>query len=334
LQGTQLLYSNDVLLAARSRRFVRLRNSQNTTNFKIDVVTNVSKAFYDILLTQEQLRILDEAIVRQEKQLKDAFAQYEVGITDKIDYKRATISVKNAYAQRKTTAESLKGKYATLKQLMGYAPENNLALTYDTAQMIQQTRLDTTQQLAFEKRIEVQQLLTQKKLQRLNTDYYRLGFLPTLSGFVNYNRVYQNNDFSVLYDRAFPNSQAGLQLALPIFQGTRRLQNLRIAELEEERVDLDLFDTKNQINSEYEQALATYKSALNDLATQQENARDAQEIYNIVKLQYDEGIKTYLEVIVAETDLRTSQLNYYNSLFNVLASKLDVERALGVIALN
>ncbi|SMB99382.1 hypothetical protein SAMN00120144_0166 [Hymenobacter roseosalivarius DSM 11622] len=53
-----------------------------------------------------------------------------------------------------------------------------------------------------------------------------------------------------------------------------------------------------------------------------------------MKLQYDEGIKTYLEVIVAETDLRTSQLNYYNSLFAVLASKLDVERALGTIALN
>ncbi|SMB99379.1 hypothetical protein SAMN00120144_0164 [Hymenobacter roseosalivarius DSM 11622] len=85
-------------------RFVRLNNSQNTTAFKIDVVTNVSKAFYDILLTQEQLRILDEAIVRQEKQLKDAFAQYEVGIADKIDYKRASISVKNARAQRKTTA--------------------------------------------------------------------------------------------------------------------------------------------------------------------------------------------------------------------------------------
>ena len=334
VQGTQLLYSNDVLLAARSRRFVRLSNSQNTTGFKIDVVTNVSKAFYDILLTQEQLRILDEAIVRQEKQFKDAFAQYEVGITDKIDYKRASISVKNARAQRKTTAESLKGKYANLKQLMGYAPENNLALAYDTAQMIQQTRLDTAQQLAYENRIEVQQLLTRKKLQRLNIDYYRLGFLPTLSGFINYNRVYQNNEFSELYKEAFPNSQTGLQLALPIFTGTRRHQNLKIAELQEERLDLDLFDTKNQINSEYEQALATYKSALNDLATQQENARDAQEIYDIVKLQYDEGIKTYLEVIVAETDLRTSQLNYYNSLFAVLSSKLDVERALGVIALN
>ncbi|SMB99381.1 hypothetical protein SAMN00120144_0165 [Hymenobacter roseosalivarius DSM 11622] len=142
-------------------------------------------------------------------------------------------------------AESLKGKYATLKQLMGYAPENSLALAYDTAQMIQQTRLDTTQQLAFENRIEVQQLLTQKKLQRLNIDYYRLGFLPSLSGFVNYNRVYQNNDFAALYDRAFPNSQAGLQLALPIFTGTRRTQNLKIEELRDERLDLDLFDTKN-----------------------------------------------------------------------------------------
>lgn len=334
LQGTQLIYNNDVLRAARSARYIRLQTGQNTTRFKIDVVTQVSKAFYDILLTQEQLKVLDEAILRQEKQLKDSYAQYEVGIVDKTDYKRASIAVKNAYSDRRTTAESLKAKNAYLKQLMGLPAENPLALTYDTLQLQRETLLDTTERLAYDKRIEVQQLQTQQQLQRLNIDFYRYGFLPSLSAYGNYNRVFQNNEFSELYKRAFPNSQIGLQLAVPIFTGTRRLQNLRIEELTQDRLALDLADTRNQINTEYEQALATYKSALNELNLQRENVADAREVYKIIKLQYNEGIKTYLEVITAENDLLNAQFNYYNSLYGVLSGKLDVQRALGNITFN
>ena len=57
----------------------------------------------------------------------------------------------------------------------------------------------------------------------------------------------------------------------------------------------------------------------------------AQDVYRILKLQYDEGVKTYLDLITAETDLRTSELNYYNALYRVLASKLDLQRAQGLI---
>lgn len=331
LQATQLLYSNDVLRTARSVRYIRQQTSLNTTSFKIDVVTNVSKAFYDMLLTHEQLKVLDEAIRRQNKQLRDSKAQYEVGIADKTDYKRAEISLRNAFAERKTTTEALKGKDAYLKQLMGIDAKNPLALTYDTLQLVQEILLDTTEQLAYERRVEVQQLQTQQQLQRLNVDYYRFGFLPSLSAYGNYNRVFQNNDFGQLYNTTYPNSQAGLQLAVPIFTGTRRLQNLRIAELQQSRLDLDVVDTHNQITTEYQQALATYKSTLNNLNTQRENVADAREVYKIIKLQYDEGLKTYLEVITSENDLRNAQFNYFNSLFSVLSSKLDVQRALGDI---
>ncbi|NVO84646.1 TolC family protein [Hymenobacter terrestris] len=332
LQGNQVLYNADVLLAARSARYVRQQNGQNTVSFQIDVVRNVSKAFYDILLTNEQLRVLDEAIKRQQQQFKDAFAQYEVGLKDKIDYKRAEIAVKNAVTDRKATAENLKGKYATLRQLMGAPPEAApVTLAYDTLQLARETMLDTLEPLAFERRIELQQLLTQQQLQRLDIDYFRLGFLPTLSAFGNYVKVYQNNAFTELYKQAFPTSQAGLQLGLPIFTGTRRLQNLKIAELRQDRLSLQVLDTKNQISTEYEQALARYKGNFLDLRAQGQNRDDAREIYKIIKLQYDEGIKTYLEVIVAENDLRTSQLNYYNALYAVLAAKLDVQRALGTL---
>jgi outer membrane protein TolC len=334
LAASQLLFSNDVLRAARSVRPTRQVYQQQTTANKIDVVTNVSKAFYNILLTEEQLKILDEDIQRQERQVKDSKARLDVGVVDKTDYLRATVSARNAYAQRRTTAASLPGLYSNLKQLMGLSPEKPLALQYDTLQMVRETQLDTAELLVPERRIEIQQLQTQKRLQSITIDYYRYGFLPTLSSFYNYNRIYQNNNFSELYHTAYPNQQAGAQFALPLFTGLRRIQNLKIARLQDERLDLDLFDVKNQITTEYDQALGTYKGALSQLNALQDNLVDAKEVYRVINLQYREGIKTFLELTVAEADLRTAQLNYYNALFNVLSSKLDVQRALGNITFN
>jgi len=48
-------------------------------------------------------------------------------------------------------------------------------------------------------------------------------------------------------------------------------------------------------------------------------------------LQYQQGIKAYLDVIIAEGDLRTSQLNLYTALYQLLQSKIDVQKALGTL---
>ena len=55
----------------------------------------------------------------------------------------------------------------------------------------------------------------------------------------------------------------------------------------------------------------------------------AHEVYDIVKLQYREGVKTYLDVIVAESDLQTSEISYLNALFQLLASKINLQQAAG-----
>ncbi|RQP16160.1 MAG: TolC family protein, partial [Parapedobacter sp.] len=70
---------------------------------------------------------------------------------------------------------------------------------------------------------------------------------------------------------------------------------------------------------------------LNDWRVARENVALSEDVYNTIKLQYDEGIKTYLDLMTAETDLRTTQISYLNSLFAVLAGKLDVQRALGTV---
>ncbi|MHC2992266.1 membrane protein [Pontibacter sp. HJ8] len=334
LEATQTIFNSDLLLASKAARFTRQQLDQQLTDVKINTVVDVSKAFYDVLLTQEQLRILDVNLVRQEKQFNDAKSRYEVGLVDKTDYQRAAITLANIRSDRKRAEEGIKARVAYLKQLMGFPTEQDIKLAYDYSVMEQVVLIDTTQVIAFENRIELQQLQTQRELLLLNTAYNKWNFLPTVSAFGNYNFLYFNNEFSNLYNQSYPTSAVGLQVSMPIFQGTKRLQNIKIAQLQEDRLDVEIEDTRRALNTEYQTVLANYKSDYTEWRTLQSNLKMAQEVYDIIKLQYDEGVKAYVDLIVAESELRTTQLNYYNALYNLLSSKLDYQRALGNININ
>jgi outer membrane protein TolC len=155
--------------------------------------------------------------------------------------------------------------------------------------------------------------------------------LPSISATANYNLAYFSDSFSNLYNRSYPTGYAGLTLGIPIFQGGKRLQNLSKARLQVDRANLDLVNSRNTINTEYIQALAGYKSNFTNWQLLKQNVELAKDVYKVVSLQYREGIKTYLDVIIAQSDLRTAELNYYNALFQVLSSKIDLEKALGTL---
>jgi outer membrane protein TolC len=331
LQASQVIYNNDVLLASRASKYSRQYYKENTQSTKIDVVADVSKAFFDVLLSQRQLDIIKEDIVRLRRSLKDAYSRYQAGVVDKTDYKQATIALNNSLASLKQTQEAIKSKSAYLKQVMGLNPDRSVVLQYDSARLQNDAVIDTNQTLSYTNRIEYRLLSTQKNLDNLNVSYYKWNFLPSLSAVGAYSLSYFNDSFSKLYNNGYPTSYAGLTLSLPIFQGGKRLQNLSKARLQVERTDLDLINSRNTINTEYTQALAGYKSNYSNWIILKENVELAKDVYKVVDLQYREGIKTYLDVIVSQADLRTAELNYYNALFQLLSSKIDLQRALGIL---
>jgi outer membrane protein TolC len=330
----QTLYSNDLFLASRTSGELQNQASENTENSKINTYVDVTKAFFDVLLTEEQINVLKEDILRLQHNFNDAYSYYKSGMTDKIDYQRTEISLSNTQAQRKSAEEALKAKYSVLKHLMGVVPEKQFTVLYDSSKFENEIIIDTTKNLNYNNRIEYQLLQTTLKLQNFGISYYKWSFLPTLSAFYNYDPSFANNQFSDLYKSNNPTSLVGLKLALPLFQGMNRMQNLSKAKLQYQRLQLGEDYLKGTINSEYTQALAGYKSNLNELKVSKNNVLIARDIFNTVKLQYDKGIKAYLEVIVSETDLRTAELNYLNILFQVLTSKMDLEKASGDIKIN
>ena len=227
--------------------------------------------------------------------------------------------------------ELTKAKSAELKRLMGYPGREELDIIYDSLQMEREVFTDTLLLVQYNNRIENQLLQTRLNLQQATLRYYRSSYLPNISASGAYTPAFQSDQFASLYNAVYPTSFIGIQLSLPIFQGNKRNYNIRGASLQLTRVKWDITAINSRIDAEYEAALASYKGSLADWKALKANLALADDVYNTLRLQYNAGIKTYLDVVIAETDLRSAQLNYLNALYNVLAGKLDMQKALGTV---
>ncbi|MBD1430904.1 TolC family protein [Sphingobacterium litopenaei] len=333
-QAEQSIISPQLFQASKASRFIRERNDLNVESTKINTIVDVSKAYYDILTSEEQIKIINENITRLERQLTEATSRYEVGLVDKTDFKRAQISLNNAKASLKSALENRQYKYDFLKSLLNIPTQESVSLSFANQNMESNILLDTAEILQIANRVEFKQIQNLQEIQKLNTQYQKWNFLPKLNAYANYGLNYRNNEFSDLYSNNIPSSNIGLSLSVPIFQGGKRLHEIRKSELQEQRLELDLQNLENQISAQYSAAMASYRANMNEWRNAKGNMELSEEVYNTIKLQYDAGVKTYLELMTAETDLKTSQLNYLNALYAVLVSKLDIQKALGTVTSN
>lgn len=334
LTATQAIFSPQLLFAAKSAPLFIRQAQLGIDSAKIYTVAGVSKSFYSLLQTLEQINVLKEDTARLDKNLSDAYHQYIAGLVDETDYDEAGITLNNSKAQLKQAVESIVPLYANLKQVMGYPPEKQFNVVVDTVQMMQSIDFDTTAQLEYEKRIEYKQLENSKEIQEQTTHYYRSAFLPTLSAFFNYNLAFQNNDLSSLFASSYPYSFMGLSFSIPIFTGFARIHSVQKSRLQEQLIDWGSVSLRSEIYSQYTSAMANYKSNLYSLELMKDNVDKAKRVYTIVRLQYQQGVVAYLNVITAEENLISSEIGYTNALFQLLSSKIDLETSMGIISTN
>lgn len=331
--ATQNIFNRDALLASRTKDDVKLVAAKATENEKINLVAGVSKNFYDLLATEEQRKVIDENIIRLSRNLKDSRSRYDAGIVDKTDYQRATIALNNANASKREIEQAINAKMANLKFLINYPADKTLSISYDSAVLEREIYLDTLKIPQYANRVELQQLQAQLRLQEANVAYTKWSFIPSVTANGAYLQNFQNDEIAKLYSQNFPNSYAGLTVGVPLFQGGKRKNNISIAKKQVDITRLSITSFMNQASSEYETALAQYKAGMANYLALKENMALAAEVYRVIELQYRSGIKTYLELITAQTDLRTAQINYFNALYSLLSSKIDVQRAEGTIQL-
>lgn len=333
LAVTQTIFNPALLYAVHTEPLYNKQAQQITDSTKIEIVSAVSKTFYSLLNTLEQINVLKEDTARLAKNVSDTYHQFVSGVADKTNYDEAVISLNNSLFSLRQATEAIRPQYAQLKQVMGYPAAMQFNVLYDTLQMRSDIAFDTTQVLDVTKRPEFQYLQTTKQLQLQTVNYYRHAWIPTVGAFFDYEYEFENNEFSRLFSQAYPFNYVGLSISVPIFTGFARTQNIKKSRLQYDLLDWSEVQLRSQIWTDYTTAMANYKSNLYNLSVSKENTDLAKETYDIVERQYLQGVVPYLNVITAETNLVTSELTYETSLFQVLSSKIDLEKAMGIITI-
>jgi outer membrane protein len=316
------------LQASKTFRELSVRNSQRT---RIETAVAVTKAYYSVLVNNEQLALIDANLAQLRKTLGDTEAMFRNGYAEKIDVDRLQVLKNNLETERENVTRLLALNVDVLKFQMGMPVDRTLTLEESIASVQAEPEVIQADTAAYRSRIEYSLLETQKNLNVLDFKRIRSEFLPTLSGFYNASRSYQSNNFSDLFQTDFPTSVIGLSLSWRLITGGQRTFQVRNARLEVQKSENDLGNLRNSINLEISQTQKLYTNSVRSLENQRRNLALSQEILRVSRIKYEQGVGSSLEVTTAETSQKEAQNNYINALYDMLIQKVDLEKATGRI---
>lgn len=329
---SQLLFSGSYIVALKGAKTYKELSVRNFNRTKIATNIAVTKAYYQVLVSNEQLRLLDANVTQLGQQVKETTELNKQGFAEKIDLDRIKVIYNNLLTTRENTERLLVLSNQLLKFQIGMTVTDSLEVEEKIVDVVFDSNtpleVDTT---AYQNRIEYGLLETQRKLSDLNLQRLKSEYLPTLSAFGSSTYQYQADRFGDLFDHKYPNTVVGLQLNIPIFSGFQRKYRVKQAEVDLEKSDNILNTAKNGILLQQEQARITYQNGVKSLKNQQANMELSREVLRVSKIKYQQGVGSSIEVTQAQTELEQSENNYIQALYDALISKVDLENAYGRI---
>ena len=331
IEVSQLLFDGSYLVGLQASKTFKELSNKSLKRSRIETAVAVTKAYYSVLVSNEQLSLLDANISRLKKSLNDTQALFANGFVEKIDVDRLKVLNNNLETERENVIRLLELNVNLLKFQMGMNIQTKLKLKDSIASLQVEESINLNDTTSYQNRIEYSLLQTQKKINELDVKRYKSLFLPSLVAFGSSLQSLQSQNFSTLFDRSFPTTVVGFRLSVPILSGGIKNYQVKNAKLELLKTENNLVNLKNGINLEVEQAQTVYRNGLKSLENQKRNMELAQEVLRVSKIKYEQGVGSSIEVTSAETSLKESQNNYINALYDLLINKVNVDRALGKI---
>jgi outer membrane protein len=333
LTGSQLLFDPSYIIGLQGRKTYKELYSRAYTRSRIEVIAAVTKAYYQVLVSNEQIRLQDANIAQLKQQVDQTTAQNKQGMVEKIDVDRIVVQYNNLITTRETTVRSLALNYELLKFQMGMPIEYSLTLKEGLTDInmnanVAEMAADTN---FYNKRIEYNLSETKLSLSKFDLRRQKAQYLPTLSANASYASSYQNNSFSNLFSTSFPSSYIGLTLNVPIFSGFQRANRVKQSEITVQKNEISLISLKNSLNLEASKAKVTYFNGVQSLENQKRNQELAREVLRISKIKYQQGVGSSIEVTQAQSALEEADNKYIQGLYDALVSKVDLDKAYGRI---
>jgi outer membrane protein TolC len=326
----QLLFDGQVFvgLQARDAAIAYARKTAEITEEQIKV--NIYKIYYQLVVGKDQIEAIDANIDRFEKLLHDTREIYKNGFAEKLDVNKVEVTLTNLKTEKIKVQYQLDAGQMGLKLLLGMPMRDSLVLT-DTLSEERLKKDVLESSFAYHDRKEYQQVELAKELGEYNVKRYRMSYLPTLSLYGSYNQLAYRNQFNFLNfnEDWFTSSQIGLKLNVPIFDGMAKSARVKKASLELEQTRNNLENLKISIDNDIQQSQFMLKSALAALDFQSKNRELAAEVFVQTQKKYEQGLGSNQEITTAQTEYKTAETNYFNSLYAAIVAKVDYLKAIG-----
>ena len=288
-----------------------------------EIRLNVSRAYYDLQQTDENVRISQSAVENAQASLKDAMALEKAGVGTRFDVLRSQVNLANSQ-QDLTNAISqqqiARRKLAPLLNL----PQSVSISAGDPVKLagLWQHPLEQSIVTAYQNRPELQQNLAQRKIGEAQIKQALSSSGPQVSLVGRYNLLDQFDDQTSVSD----GYSLGLQASINLYSGGAGTARAAQAKTSIAIAETQFSEQRNQIRFQVEQAYSTQASSLENVQTSNVALEQAKESLRLARLRFQAGVGTQSDVINALNDLTRSEGNRVKAILDYNRALTELQR--------
>jgi outer membrane protein TolC len=344
LSINQLIFNGSYIVGLQASQAYKDLSIKQKEDTEGRIAVAIGKAFFSVLINEDRLKLYDANIGRLDTLYRNTNEMYKNGLAEQLEVDRLKVSLNNLTTERANFMDLTKLSRQLLKFQMGYPMDEEIELSGSILEMLKEEIGPIDGDVTFEDRPDYRVLMANKKLQELNIKNKYAESLPTLGAFATLGMSTQSPTFSGIFktesgfgeqqgvgpDSWYNYSNVGLSLRWNLFTGLQRNFQIQQEKIALEQIENNVELMQNQINLEVMDAGITFSSALERLDVQRENIELAERVFNNSKIKYEEGVGSSLELVDADRSLKEAQTNYYNTIFEAILAKIDLDSAKGL----
>ncbi|MCX8011146.1 MAG: TolC family protein [Ignavibacteria bacterium] len=331
LSFSQVIYNQKVNTAIKIASEYADYSKYGERNTRNQVIHNVKRAFYSVLLMQELLKVSKQSYEVAKANYENVSAMFKQGVASEFDFLRAEVQLANVQPMLIQTENNLELSKNLLKNLLAMDINQPIEVKGEFVfEDVPKEVVDELSQNAVANHPMVKQLMIQSSLLDKNITIERSEYFPTLAAFGQYQYQTQDNTFNFKNYTWAKSFMLGLHLSYTIFDGFRRGARIQQAEIDKQKVEIAKLKLEDGLKIQVLQARMKMEEAKKRIYAQEKSLQQAEKALKIAQSRYKNGVGTQLEIIDTEAALTMARTNYAQAIYDFLIAKADWENAVSL----
>ena len=291
-----------------------------------EVVATLATAYYQLLMLDEQKKVLEQTIDFRQKSLETTKSLKEAGSTTEVATKQIEALVYNAQAQLVTIGNSIWALENTICVLLGEEPHAIERTTLAEQQFPTEFKQGYAAKLLQNRPDVARAELSLRNAFEL-TNVARAAFYPTLTLSARGGISSTELDTWISAKSIFANFVAGL--AQPILNRRQIRTQYEVQQIAQETALLNFKKAVLSAGKEVSDAMQNFSTQTEFIELKTKEMKAYQEATDYSKQLFDSGMVNYLEVITAEVNRLNAELSVANAQFTRMQYGITLYKALG-----